>query len=397
MPLKINKPASITLKIFYKNQIQTVSEMWQGLEKQINPDSITSDWDWVKTWIDNYQELVDYFFVLGFVENDLVAAVLVVRETNRLLPFPVKAFHIGTNGEPFQDQVKMIDNVLLVKKEYKNKFVIQLIEFITNNFDWEEIVFDDLLENEAKTILDGLNNKYKIKLSKKAMLIMDFTKIRDSKDDLFAYFSHSMRRYIRRSIRAYKNDLLIEWAKDEKQALDFLDQLITFYQKTWQKLGRSGMFSSKPFNHFQHQIIKKLIIKNKVILIKVSSKKYGTIGILYLFSCGKMTYSYQIGVNQMEDFDFESISHNRLKTGYLIHALAMEECFKHNFNYYNFSTGLYPYKKSLTNSQSSTVTISVRQGPKPAIRDFIINSYIKLDSNKRSPVLLKIIRNVLKR
>src|SRR4051794_24238527 len=97
----------LDISILTKHDVEGAGQIWTALENEVNPTSITCRWDLIETWLELYADVVDYWFAVGSVNDDVVGITLVTKETHRLLPLPVAAYHLGTNGEPFSDAVQI--------------------------------------------------------------------------------------------------------------------------------------------------------------------------------------------------------------------------------------------------------------------------------------------------
>lgn len=376
--------------IYEKQSLSFIEPLWKQLEQEVDQVGLSCKWDWIQAWLHNYGDVIDYWFVVGTVHSTVCGIALITKETNRPLPIPVKSFHIGTNGEPYQDMVRMVNNRILVKKEYKNHFISGIIESVFSHFRWEEIVFDLYNEQEADEIKTVLSTKnIHLTVDAEPCWLFDLDEPRKYNSDVLKQYSHSTRYAIRKTLFALDNNVTIEWAETVDQAQDILDELIVLYNKKWQRKGAKGMFASKRFLSFQKEIITKFLPTGNVILFRVKNPKLGTIGCLYLLVDNGVAYGYQIGLDDFEDLQFPTINRKHFKPGFLLHYLCTEECLKRGLKAYNFSTGYYPYKKVLTNKEDSVVTLYIRRYIKPFLRENIMKFHYKLIHNKTATTLLR--------
>jgi hypothetical protein len=391
------KSGDLSTYIISSNLKADIFILWEYLQNQIPEVGLTCKIDWVSTWLQYYEDAVNYWFILAVDKNNLPCGLtLVTKETQRNLPIPVKSFHIGTSGESFKDLVRMVNNQVLCLDEFKIDFYKALIKTIKIHFSWEEICFDHYNSNEATYIIKAIRDlNLSYSLEKEPTLFFDLEKARINSSKILDNLSSEIRYTIKRSLKAFDNDITTKWAETESEALEILDEMTIFYNETWKKLDRPGMFASKKFSDFQKEIIKKLIKTNEVILFKAESKKYGTLGCLYLLVDNGVGYGYQLGLNSFDNVEFENINKKRLRTGYILHSLCMQECLDRGFKSYNFSTGIYQYKKDLTNNEDEVVMLSIRKGTKPLLRDQIISLYDYLNKDKKAPKLLVLLRKVI--
>ena len=385
----------VAIHLVGKEDIDNVGRIWRNIEKQCKNVSINCNWNWVKTWIDVYGDQVDYWFFVGMVDGKAKGIIMVTRETHRPLPLPVKAYHIGTHGEPYSDRVRMVHNTVLVLEKYKKNFFSAFLDRFNELFQWEELVLDDFNSDGAAIFKELLSErKYDLTVESQNCRLFDLEILRKNKTSVMENLGKETRHSIRRSMKAL-GDITTEWAETPEQALDILNELITLYQKHWTARDKKGMFASERFTRFQKEIISKTFHDGSVIMFRVKSKQYGTIGCLYLIVDKGVGYGYQCAFNDFEGVEITGINRKRLRPGFVVHELCIEECLKRGINAYNFSIGEYPYKKELTNADSEIVTIAARNSIKPVLRDNIMNLYLKMDDSKQLSVLLKPIRMLL--
>lgn len=394
------KRSSTTIQNVTKDQIDlyrlnkedepTVQSIWQYLESQSEKVGITCSWDWVSTWIEHYGEVVEYFFIVGMYDGKPCGVTIVTRETNRKLPIPVKSFHIGTSGEPYQDQVQMINNQILATPETRTAFYESLIDAITTHFPWDEIVFDDYNSQDAELVQKLLrNNAFRLSVESKVCKFFDFSIPRKNNTTVLSNLSSDTRYWIKRSKKLLGDDFMIEWADNIEQALDIFDEMAYLFQQKWIRHGQRGIFASKRYVSFHQTLISKLLHENRVILFRVTSKEYGTVGCLYMFIDNGVAYGYQIGIQDFSRMSFGDVNPNRIKAGFILHTLCMEECMKRGLTAYNFSTGDYSYKKELTNAEGQVSTVSIRQSITPYLREGAIKLHYMLMHNKNAAYLLR--------
>lgn len=385
---------NLTIFSIGRNEIHEAGIIWRKLEKEIRQAGLLSGWDWVETWLKFYADVIDFEFLIGSVSYKPVGIVLIVKEIRRPLPIPLQAYHIGTFGEPYQEQVRMINNRLLVSGAYFDDYVSALIRFFRTNYRFDEIVFDLLDKTQAEHLTNLLSlNNFRFGMKKEICRYLDFGTVRLNGGDVIASFSHDMRRAIRRNLRFLKGDLITQWAEDAHESEEILAELVRLYNADWRKTGRVGMFASKRFLNFQKEAVRKLVPEDKAVLFRVKSKTYGTIGCLFLFIDDNIAFTYQIGLQDFTTTHLETISRNRFKPGYLMHFLCMQECYKRGMKAYNFLTGDYAYKARLTDKTSEVISVSIQNNYKPVLRQKIMDLYGKLDNDRNeAPVYLKFLR-----
>src|SRR5438046_2009537 len=203
---------NITVYLLKKEHITIIEKIWRQLEISNKDVGLTCRWDWVKTWIDHYEDVVNYWFVAGVQNNIPCGIALFTKETNRKLPLSVKSFHIGTSGEPYQDMVRMINNTLLTTPESKEIFYSALIEIISTYFQWEEIVCDDFSSEDALVVQKIITkNPHRFTIEKNTCRYFDFANLKENKKNVLSNLSSTARYKIKRSLKEFGNDVIGEW------------------------------------------------------------------------------------------------------------------------------------------------------------------------------------------
>ena len=259
------KKEDIELYRLEKSEIVLVQSLWQYLESKIKDVPITCTWEWVSTWIEHYGDVVDYCFIMGAYKGMPCGITIVSRETNRNLPVPVQSLHIGTSGEPYQDQVQMISNQILAIDKIRSIFYESLLDVITKYFPWDEIVFDDYKHCEAKVVQDLMKNKKnRISTTSKICKYFDFSTLQGSAN-VVDQLGQDTKYWIKRSKKILGDEFMLEWADNEEQALDIFHELAYLFQKKWIRHGQRGIFASKRYVSFHQTLIPKFIDANKIV------------------------------------------------------------------------------------------------------------------------------------
>lgn len=390
--ITLRNTEDVSVYLLDRDQMSLASFFWKNLEREVKDVGLTCMWTWVESWIECYGKSVDYQFLLGMHKSELIGVTLIVRETQRKIPFPVKTYHVGTYGEPLKDCMQMTNSKLLIKKGFEQAFFKAIIDTVMDNFKAEELVFDHLWTKHADIIkLNPWESKRKLIIDESPMPYMDFEKIRKSDNKLSNHFGKSMAYSIRRTIKEF-SDLEVDWPKTTSEAFEILDELITIYTQNMKKINRAGKFASSNYLTFQKKLIEKLFDQSKTLLIRVRSKKHGTLGCFYSLEDHGIAYSTQIGISDFDSLSLDSINKNRIKAGYTVHAIFMEECFKRGLSGYSFSTGIYPYKAYLTNAIEWEYNVSIMRGIKPMLRYWIYKMIFIMDKNRKASHLIRFLR-----
>src|SRR5712691_3495581 len=123
---KQNNQAAVIELLPCSEQIEAASR-WQGLERSIGNTGLTNSWPWIKTWLDNYDDIVQPTFAFGKQDNQPIGAALITEATWRIRGIPIPSVHLGTGGESVRDTAYVEYNRLLVAPENLDAFAMGLI------------------------------------------------------------------------------------------------------------------------------------------------------------------------------------------------------------------------------------------------------------------------------
>lgn len=358
-------------------------KIWKSLEKECLHTPLNAQWEYVNTWLSVYGNEVPHWFFYA-KEDAYIGIVLLVKHKGRNILFPVDSFSIGPDGEPYNERTQMAENGILVKENYKALFLKKVTELIKKEFKWEEITIDALSEKEAY-ILSPFLKAENCNLTNEEEYVFDIDMVRREQKDILSALPYNVRYKVRRSMKAFGN-LRIDWANTKDEAFSIFYEMKKLHQIQWKKKGRPGVFASRKFTLFHHNLIHRLFPQGKIGLTRISDDRLGTIGCLYFFIDNGTVYGCLCGFKQFTQNDFPNVNIKRIKPGYITHVLCMKECLKRGLHIYNFGTGSQIYKKELSNGTSARVSLTIQKGIKPFIRQKIVNQYIKWN-NAGSPII----------
>ena len=110
-------------------QVEAASK-WQDLEQRMRNTGLTNSWPWIKTWLENYDDILQPTFAFGKQGDQPIGAALNTKATYRIRdkPLPgVAVLHLGTAGEPDKELTRVEYNRLLVTSENLDAFATELI------------------------------------------------------------------------------------------------------------------------------------------------------------------------------------------------------------------------------------------------------------------------------
>jgi len=133
----------LTIKVYDQSQTDDCLQMWKMLETQFADVPLMCSHAWTSTWIEHYQDLMPYSFVVASKGNIPCGICLLTEGVDQHDgPLSVKTLHLGTAGEPTADSVCVEYNTLLVKPEDQHSFIAALLDDLSQNDTWDSLLFD---------------------------------------------------------------------------------------------------------------------------------------------------------------------------------------------------------------------------------------------------------------
>jgi CelD/BcsL family acetyltransferase involved in cellulose biosynthesis len=165
--------------------------------------------------------------------------------------------------------------------------------------------------------------------------------------------SANTRAQLGRSLRSYAalGKLAIRRAADGVEAHNYLDELASLHQATWQRRGRAGAFAEPHFARFHHALIDRALPRGEIELWRITAGPV-VLGYLYNLQHRGRVLAYQSG------FDYALADH-RAKPGLTCHHLAIEQGLAENRECYDFMAGDDRYKRSFSNTSGTLYWLAV--------------------------------------
>jgi hypothetical protein len=313
--------------------------LWCQLERQLDDGGLTCSWDWTNVWLEHFGDLVPHHFVVVSDADEPIAAALLTRGVgHRRATIPLRTLHVGTAGEPHGDSIYVENNRLLVVPQMRDAAVRAIVATVHTDDSWDEFWLDAFAPEDAEAFL-GADPSLIARWE--PCPTVDLRAANERGGDVLSILTSNTRYQIRRSIRAF-GQVEGEWAESVDQALDILDELIRLHQKRWRDVGQPGAFASERFTAFHRSLVKQLFPQGAVLLYRIRSGRE-TIGCLYSLLEHGNVLSYQIGLPRFDD--------NKLKPGFVAHALCMQESYDRGFADYNFLADASPWKRELATTE----------------------------------------------
>jgi Acetyltransferase (GNAT) domain len=250
------------------------TDRWQELEQRMSNTGLTNSWPWIKTWLDNYGDVVQTTFAFGNQDNWPIGAALITEATWSIRGIPIPAVHLGTAGEPVEERTSVEYNRLLVAPENLDAFAMGLIGTLQQRFRWSALRLNGFVPEHAEALIRACANAgLHFRVDERNFPVFDFQK-----------------------------------AADEG-----------FPENRWEAVGEPGALQSDRVRRYHEDLIDALSLwpQGSLIIFRVKQSET-TIGCLFNFVEGGRVMFYKSGLPLFGD--------NRLKPGLVTHLLCMQEC-----------------------------------------------------------------------
>src|SRR5438128_631401 len=152
-----NNQAAVIELLPSAEQIEAASK-WQALEQSIRNTGLTNSWPWIKTWLDNYEDILQPTFAFGKQDNQPIGAALITKATYRIRGIPIPSVHLGTAGEPAKETAAVEYNRLLVAPENLDAFAMGLIRTLCQQFRWSALQLNGFVPEHADALIRACAN-----------------------------------------------------------------------------------------------------------------------------------------------------------------------------------------------------------------------------------------------
>jgi CelD/BcsL family acetyltransferase involved in cellulose biosynthesis len=324
------------MELLSSDQRDRAAAAWAQHETAETP--LACSWAWTQTWLEHYGDVVPHRFAVG---EDGVA--LLTYGTARSSGIKLRTVHLGTAAEPAGESVYVQRNALLGTEA----FATHLLETLGGQRDFDELRIDGFA-----VPLPGLDE-----LEPQDSPIVDLS---EAQGDVLPLLSSNTRYQVRRSLRGY-GEVETEWAETVPRALEIFEEMRELHEARWRAVGEPGAFASERQLAFHRTLIERHL--PRVMLFRVSSAE-GTIGCLYSHLEQRSALSYQLGVIPSTD--------NKLKPGFVAHALGMQACHDRGIEIYDFLSGGLEYKRELARGKRELYWgRGLRRGPRARIANLL--------------------------
>lgn len=321
---------------------------WRELEERLGPGGLACSWLWTATWLGQFGELVPHRFAIAESDGRTCGAALVTAGVGRRGPWRVRTVHLGTAGLEPPRSIYVECNRLLVEDARREAFAWALIQRLTAERDWDELVLDGFVVADAELLMAA---EPSFEADRQPSPCADLGALADN-GDVTAGLSKGTRQKLRRSVRNLGEDVQVEWAATVESALAIFDELVELHQRRWTAVGKPGAFADGRVRGFHRDLIARLM-PDGVVLFRARAPDGSTVGCLYgHIEDGRLLFQ-QSGLASFDD--------SRTKPGLTVHALCMQECLDRGLAEYDFLAGDSFYKRQLSNREHTLVWAVARR------------------------------------
>ena len=337
------------------DQIAEAARAWQTLETRAGEGALACSWDWTETWLRHFGDLVPHRFAVGLRSGTPCGIALVTERRTRMLGglCTIRSLHLGTAGEPRGHGIWIEYNRLLVEPDARDAFAAALIAAVRHDPRWDEFILDGFAPEDAAALLQAEPG---LVPTRESCWAVDLRVPGSAGREALKLFKPAIQRKVRQSLRAF-GPLETEWAETPEQALDILDELMVLHQHRWRRAGKPGAFASARNVAFHREIVPRLLPKKAVLLFRARNGS-GTVGCLYSFIERGTVFFYQGGLASFDD--------NKLRSGYVVHALCLQACLERGLEEYNFLQGDDRYKQELATVRRELIWAAADR-PRPQV------------------------------
>jgi CelD/BcsL family acetyltransferase involved in cellulose biosynthesis len=330
---------------------------WARVEARATAVPLACSWNWIDSWLEQFGDVVRHDFAIGWRGSKPIGAALLTRGRTRQSRVWLRTLHLGTAGEPAGSSIYVQRNGLLAAPGERAVFARALVERLAGERGFDQLRLDGF---DPECAADFAAADASLRVSTLPCPTVDLRAAAAHGDEVLALLSPNTRYQVRRSLRGY-GPVTVDWAATTDVGLEIFEELVSLHQRRWRAVGEPGAFASERQLEFHRRLIARLMPERRALLFRVRDAD-GTIGCLYSHLDGDAVLSYQLGLAQSSD--------NKIKPGFVAHALCMQACFDRGFVLYDFLSGGGSYKRELATGERPLVWASgLRRGPSVVVAD----------------------------
>lgn len=332
------------------------SQEWSRLERIVQPSYFQSS-----TWQTCWNELIARHGlkpqILTILHNEkcCLMSSFVLGTTKVLKIFPRSCAFLNTTGIQSFDVICAEGNQPMILGDSPIDVITEFLKNLSRDLNVKEIFIDAVPETylqQIKTSCTSLGMEL-IERKRSTHYSIDLQTLRDTNQTPLSALNSSTRKSIGKKIRQYTaryGDLDLVYASSSQQAKQWFEELIKLNVPRLHSKNINSSFSFPFLREFHLRLIEVGFPLKEIVLAKISSGG-NDLGFIYGFLYHGTIYIYQTGFN----FNLEE----KLSPGIVSHYLLAQDCFERGMACYDFLSGDYPYKKSLSNKHDDLVWLRI--------------------------------------
>lgn len=338
------------------DRVQEVGAHWQALERRLGDAPLACSWAWTQTWLEQFGAVVPHRFAIAWRGSTPRGVALVTQGRERHGGVALRTLHLGTAAEPAGESIYVQRNALLAHPAERRDFAAGLVAELAQVGGFDELRLDGFIPEHAADIAAADRS---LRATAQSCPTVDLRAAKACGGEVLRLLSANTRYQVRRSLRGY-GSIRTEYAETVAEALDILDDLVGLHAARWRAAGSLGAFAGGRQLAFHRQLITRLLPSGRVVLFRVRNQD-GTVGCLYSHVEQGAVLSYQLGLAPPR-------GDNKVKPGFVAHALCMQACFDRGLECYDFLSGGGAYKAELATGQRDLIWArGLRRGPVVAV------------------------------
>ncbi len=331
---------------------------WQELERRLGSQSLAISRVWTETWLRHLGDVTPHEFAVA--EQDGITRGICLLTRSRIHskgPLRINSLHLGTAGDPLGDGVWVEHNGLLVEDAFRSEFAATLMDHVKQDRLWDQLHLDGFSREQADVLIEHLPG---IEINARPSPYFDLQAAREKDGEILTQLGSSTRSNIRRRLREY-GDVTIDWVDHLTRAEEVFAELVTLHQARWQTDGKPGLFASRRFHDFQHELMIRCLDDGRVVLFRVRRGEQ-TIGCLMLLVDNNRLLDYLSGFAPFNEF---------ASPGLVVHSLCMTEALGRGYAAYDFLIGEHQHKRNLSNAEGELLWASWKR---PRLKFTLLNA-----------------------
>ncbi len=336
-----------TVEIQAVEDWRRLQSSWLDLQQRADC-SYFQTWGWMDAWLKVVQP-PHAVRLLSVHHGERIIGLAILAPARLTRRRIVRSRALFLNEYPLSGNNMVIEyNGILAERGCEQQVYAQALSALSEQFpEYEEFMFGAVANREQAWLQQALPGRLQLLCDDQShcyQAALDFDP--PTLDGYLSALSRNTREQIRRSKRLYESEgeLRLQAAASVEQALDWLDTLKSLHQPRWQAKGQRGAFANPRWENMQRELIRQRFAAGEMQLLQLRCGEQ-VIACLFNYIWRGRVYVLQMGFRYEDD--------NRIKPGYLAHALAIVHNRQQGHDLYDFMHGEARYKQSLSNRRET--------------------------------------------